>query len=150
MKSTLFLSPKRENKNESTFTDNKYSIILISNLFQVKWIKLILTWVPSIPLEVYLELLEVDALMDPLDFPFSITPSELAEILSLIPEYKPLPFSLVEFPNELEFPTVRSGIKGRIDSATIEFKHGSSSICTIFVALTVEGTFLGLKFNSKI
>ena len=71
-------------------------------------------------------------------------------MLSLMPEDKLLLLSVVDVPKELEFPTALSGIKGKIDSATIEFKHGSSSICTIFVALTVEGTFFGLKFNYMI
>ena len=105
-----------------------------------------LTWVPSIPLTAYLELLEIDALNVPPDFPLIITASVLADVWSFTPEDGIL-LSVTDVPKEVELPTNRSGIKGRIDSATIEFKHGSSSMCTIFVELTVEGTFFGLKLN---
>jgi hypothetical protein len=53
--------------------------------------------------------------------------------------------SLIEHPRVPEFPTSLSGIKGSIDSVTMELRHGSSSIVTIFVELSVEGTFFGLK-----
>ena len=105
-----------------------------------------LTWVPSIPLTTYLELLEIDVLNVPPDFPLIIIPSVLVEELSFTPEDKLL-LSVAVDPKDVELPTARSGIKGRIDSATIEFRHGSSSMCTIFVECTVEGTFFGLELN---
>ena len=55
------------------------------------------------------------------------------------------PLSLMGHPRLPECATTLSGIKGSIDSVTMELRQGSSSIVTIFVELRVEGTFFGLK-----